>query len=55
MEVKYIGRVLPSTGKKHQNQEVLSLGGLCTLKATHCKGTPKVLVRNENKSINDNA
>lgn len=27
MEVKYIGRVLPSTGKKHQNQEVLSLGG----------------------------
>lgn len=27
MEIKYIGRVLPSTGKKHQNQEVASGGG----------------------------
>ena len=24
MEIKYVGRVLPSTGKQHQNQEVAS-------------------------------
>jgi hypothetical protein len=27
MEIKYVGRVLPSTGKQHQNQEVASEGG----------------------------
>ena len=26
MEIKYVGRVLPSTGKQHQNQEVASGG-----------------------------
>lgn len=27
MEIKYVGRVLPLTGKQHQNQEVASGGG----------------------------
>lgn len=56
MEVTIIGRVLSSTGKIHQNQEVMSGGGqTVTLKATHYKDAPKVLVRNESKNINDNA
>ena len=29
--------------------------GLCTLKATHCKDAPKVLVKNERKTANDHA
>lgn len=49
MEVRFIGRVLPSTGKIHQNQEVASGGG-CTLKAAHCKDAPKVLVKNEKQN-----
>lgn len=56
MEVKQLSRVVSSTGKIHQNQEVWSLrGGLCTLKATHYKDAPKVLVKNERKTANDNA
>lgn len=56
MEVKQLSRVVSSTGKIHQNQEVWSLrGGLCTLKATHYKDAPKVLVKNERKTTNDNA
>lgn len=57
MVVLSIGRVLPITEKIHQNQDVWSLrGGLCTLKATHCKDAPKVLVKNEkqNKISNQN-
>ena len=56
MEVKQLSRVVSSTGKIHQNQEVWSLmGGLCTLKTTHYKDAPKVLVKNERKTANDNA
>ena len=55
MEVKQLSRVVSSTGKIHQNQEVWSLRGLCTLKATHYKDAPKVLVKNERKTANDNA
>lgn len=57
MEVKRLSRVISFTGKIHQNQEVWSLrGGLCTLKAAHCKDAPKVLVKNEkqNKNCNSN-
>lgn len=41
------GRVLPLTSDKiHQNQEVYSEGGvICTIKATHYKDPPKVLVK----------
>lgn len=31
MDIKYIGRVLPSTNKIHQNQEVMSGGGKAVL------------------------
>ena len=56
MEIKYVGRVLPSTGKHHQNQEVASGGGaMWSLKSTDYKGVPKVLVKNERKTANDNA
>lgn len=58
MEVKQLSRVISSTGKIHQNQEVWSLrGGLCTLKATHYKDAPKVLVKYEkqNKNCNSNS
>lgn len=41
-----IGRVFPMTSNKlHQNQEVYSINGLiCTIKMTHYKDPPKVLV-----------
>lgn len=58
MEVKYAGRVLPSTGKHHQNQEVASGSGIMwSLKATDYKGIPKVLVKYEkqNKNCNSNS
>ena len=56
MEIKYVGRVLPSTGKQHQNQEVASgSGAMWPLKSTDYKGVPKVLVKNERKTANDNA
>lgn len=55
MEIKYVGRVLPLTGKQHQNQEVASGGGLWSLKATDYKGIPKALVRYENKTNDDNS
>lgn len=56
MEIKYVGRVLPSTGKQHQNQEVASGGGVMwSLKSTDYKGVPKVLVKNECKTANDDA
>lgn len=58
MEVKQLSRVVSSTGKIHQNQEIWSLrGGLCTLKATHYKDAPKVLVKNgkQNKCNNNNS
>lgn len=44
-----LGRVLPMNSEKvHQNQEVYSGKGIiCTLKATHYKDPPKVLVIEE--------
>lgn len=33
MEIKYVGRVLPLTGKQHQNQEVASGGVLMVVKS----------------------
>lgn len=54
MEIKYVGRVLPSTGKQHQNQEVASGGAIMwSLKSTDYKGVPKVLAKYENKNAYD--
>lgn len=45
MEVKYFGRLIPESRKIHQNQEVYDIRGGCpTLKATHYKDPPKILV-----------
>ena len=45
-DVIYLGRLLAmTTDKIHQNQEVYSVDGImCTLKATHYKDPPKVLI-----------
>ena len=51
----YLGRLIPDSGKLHQNQEVWAeWGGSCTLKATHYKDPVKVLIvasrgRNQDK------
>ena len=40
-----LGRLIPDSGKLHQNQEVWAeWGGSCTLKATHYKDPVKVLI-----------
>lgn len=42
-----LGRVLPSTGKMHQNQEVYYGGGIApTIKAVTYKDPIKVIVKN---------
>lgn len=39
-----LGRLIPDSGKIHQNQEVYAtVGGCCTLKATTHKDPPKVM------------
>ena len=41
----YLGRLIPDSGKLHQNQEVWAeWGWSCTLKATHYKDPVKVLI-----------
>ena len=49
-----LGRVLCMTNDKiHQNQEVYSIDGImCTLKATHYKDPPKVLIDDSNLFYN---
>lgn len=46
MEVRTLGRLIPESGKLHQNQEIYDIrgGGSPTLKATHHKDPPKVLI-----------
>lgn len=45
MEVRTLGRLIPEIGKLHQNQEIYDIrGGSPTLKATHHKDPPKVLI-----------
>ena len=40
-----MGRLIPDSGKIHQNQEVYATGGgCCTLKATTYKDPPKVMI-----------
>ena len=40
-----LGRLIPDSGKIHQNQEVYATGGgCCTLKATTYKDAPKVMI-----------
>lgn len=50
-----LGRLLPDSGKKHQNQEVYSAWGseICTIKACHFKDPPKILIYS-NVAKNDN-
>lgn len=44
--INILGRITPSNKKIHQNQEVLSPTGIIiSLKATHYKDPPKVLIR----------
>lgn len=45
-----LGRMIPLSGKIHQNQEVYSIGGvLPTLKATAYKDPPRILVERKNE------
>lgn len=47
-EVEVVGRLIPESGKVHQNQEVYNTiwGGIIgTLKATCYKDPPKILIR----------
>ena len=47
-DVSIIGRILPPSGKIHQNQEIYDIDGLsCNLKATDYKNPPKVAVIGE--------
>ena len=40
-----IARLLPESNKLHQNQEIYHGGGIaCTLKSSHHKDAPKVLI-----------
>ena len=46
-KVEVLGRLIPNSGKIHQNQEVYNALGersMCTIKATHYKDPPKILV-----------
>ena len=44
--VMMLFRMIPSSGKIHQNQEVYSVGGVSpTIKATAYKNPPRVLIR----------
>lgn len=46
-----LGKLIPNSGKVHQNQEVyLNEGTSCTLKASHYKDPPKVLVESGKKA-----
>lgn len=44
--VMMLFRMIPSSGKIHQNQEVYSVGGVSpTIKATAYKNPPKILIK----------
>jgi len=48
--VKVLGRMIPLSGKIHQNQEVYSINGLSpTIKATAYKNPPRILHRSLDK------
>lgn len=41
-KVEVVGRLIPDSGKIHQNQEVYETSGLiCTIKSTHYKSPPR--------------
>lgn len=47
-EIKVLGRILPTTGKIHQQQEVYDINHIApTCKATHYKNPIRVLVFEE--------
>lgn len=46
-KVEVLGRLIPDSGKIHQNQEIYNTFGgrsICTLKAVHYKDPPKILI-----------
>lgn len=52
-KVEVLGRLIPDSGKIHQNQEVYNTFGgrsMCTLKAVHYKDPPKILIGYETES-----
>lgn len=47
-KVEVVGRLIPDSGKIHQNQEVYETSGLiCTIKSTHYKSPPQIIIRSE--------
>lgn len=43
-QVSVLGRLIPDSGKIHQNQEVFwDEGIICTIKASHYKSPPQIL------------
>ena len=47
-----LGRIIPNSGKIHQNQEVLSIyGGGITLKASHYKSPPMICIEESKNEI----
>lgn len=52
-KVEVVGRLMPDSGKIHQNQEVYETSGLiCTIKSTHYKSPPQIIVRSKNYNHN---
>lgn len=54
-DVKICGRLIPDSGKIHQNQEVYLSDNeclICTSKATHYKDPPKILIKECNYEQN---
>lgn len=44
-DIIILGRLVPDSGKIHQNQEIYHTGGvICVIKATSYKNPPKILV-----------
>lgn len=50
-----LGRLIPNSGKLHQNQEVYSSEGseIGTIKACHYKDPPKIVVWNKDGNCNE--
>lgn len=55
-KVEVLGRLIPNSGKIHQNQEVYNTFGgrsMCTIKAVHYKDPPKILVHLDMNEVNN--
>lgn len=52
-DIYVAGRLIPDSGKLHQNQEVyVQHGIICTIKATSYKDPPKILVEGKYEKHN---